>query len=283
MAKRKIGDAGDHHPQPGVAGELAPAGREVADEAAAAGTAGRGLAACSGFFAGESAAGPGDRGGRLPPAAERRRPQPQQEPGAHEIRQSVDADAPAGADRRHEQAGQHRAQRDRHARHETAQPVGLLEPRAAHHLRREADRGRPEERLAHAHADLEQRQLPDLGHAGDEQSSRRALQPEAQEVRDQHHLLARQPVGPHAADEEEDGQRDQVGGFDDADVGGRAADLEHGEGQRDHGEHDAHDGGGLPEEQLAELGLTQGGDVVGQLGHPSILLAAAAGEHGEHP
>ena len=120
--------------------------------------------------------------------------------------------------------------------------------------------------------DLEQRQVPHLGDARDQQRRGERLQAEPQEVGDQHDVLARQAVRPDAADEHEDGQRHEVGGLDDADVGRGAADLEHGEGEGDVREHDADDGGRLSEEQLAVFGFAQRGEVVGELAHAGILL-----------
>ena len=181
-----------------------------------------------------------------------------------------------GPDGRHDEAGEHGAEGDGAAHDQAREPVGLLQQRRAHDLRHEPDGGRPEERLADAHAHLQQRQVPHFGDSGDEQRRGDALQAEPQEVRDQHHLLTRQAIGPHAADEQEHGERHEVGGLDYADVGGRAADLEHRKGQGDVGEHDADHGGGLPEEQLAVLGFAERGEVVGQLAHAGILLGSPA-------
>ena len=142
----------------------------------------------------------------------------------------------------------------------------------AHHLRRQPHGRRPEERLAHAHGDLDQGEVPHLRHAGDEQRGRECLQDEAQDVGGQHDALPLQPVRPHAADQHEHGERDEVGGLTmpmsvavppiSSTANGKATTVNM------HADH----GGGLAEEELAVLGLAEDGEAVGELAHRCILL-----------
>jgi hypothetical protein len=248
------GGAGHHDPDPGVARELAPAVGKVAEEGAAAGR------------------------DRLPtrPAEESRRPQPQQKPRARQIAEPVDADRPPRADGRHEHAGQESPEGDGAAGHQALQGVGLLKPRRADDLGHEPGVGGAEESLAHAHPDLQDSEVPHMGHAGDEEGGSRQLQQSPSKIGGEHHRAPREAVRPHAAEQHEHRQRDQTRGLDDADVGGRATDGEHGEGQRDHPEHGAHDRGRLADEQLAKLRLAERGEAVPQPAQATRCAAAAA-------
>ena len=76
--------------------------------------------------------------------------------------------------------------------------------------------------------------------------------------------MARQAVGPDAADQDEGHAGDDVRGVDDADLGRRAARLENREGERDGREVVADERDGLAGEEQAELALAQRGDGVGQ-------------------
>ena len=105
----------------------------------------------------------------------------------------------------------------------------MLQPRQADDLGHEASVGGAEESLAHAHPDLQDGELPHVGHAGDEQRGGRKLQHGAHHIGNEHHRAAREAVRPHAAEQNEHRQRDQARGLHDADVGGRAADGEDGE------------------------------------------------------
>ena len=86
-----------------------------------------------------------------------------------------------------------------------------------------------------------------------QQSGHRALARHPDQVRDHHHRAARGPVGHHAAHEHASDEGEHPCGQHESDFGGRAADLQHREGER-HGDHAiAQDGHRLPAEEQAEL------------------------------
>ena len=91
---------------------------------------------------------------------------------------------------------------------------------------------------------------------GEDQHREQRVQHEARQVGGDHHLRARQPVGEHAADEDEADERDGVRREHEADVAGRP-DLGDVERQRD--EHDpvADRAGALREEQVPERSVPQ--------------------------
>ena len=79
-------------------------------------------------------------------------------------------------------------------------------------------------------------ELPDLGVPRDEEVGRDRLREAGDEVRRNHHEVAREPVGDDATDEEEEDLRQDRERQDEAELGWRAADAEHGERER-HGRH----------------------------------------------
>ena len=72
-----------------------------------------------------------------------------------------------------------------------------------------------------------------------------------------HQRAPREPVGPHAADEQEGDERDRARRQHDAEVGRRARQLEHGERERDADHAVAEQGHRLAEEQQPERPLPQ--------------------------
>jgi hypothetical protein len=77
--------------------------------------------------------------------------------------------------------------------------------------------------------------VPDLDRAREDQGGQQRVQGEADQVGGHHHEVARQPVCPHAADQQEADERHRVRGEHDADVA-RRADVGHVERERH--EHD---------------------------------------------
>ena len=75
-------------------------------------------------------------------------------------------------------------------------------------------------------------QLPDLGIAGDQQRGHHRLGPGTHQVAGDHHSLPRQAIGPDAAGQREQDARQREGGEDEAQVRGRAGQLQDGEGER---------------------------------------------------
>ena len=106
----------------------------------------------------------------------------------------------------------------------------------------EAARGRREEGGAGPVDRGDQGELPELGHARQEDERARRLAHGADEVGGDHHVLAGQTVGPDTADEHQRDPRDEARGEDEPDRRGRATDLERGERHRDE-HHRISDGG----------------------------------------
>jgi hypothetical protein len=80
---------------------------------------------------------------------------------------------------------------------------------------------------------LERREARDRRVAGDQQRSRRRLRDERERVRRDHQPVPRQPVGPDAARDVEEDHRHEPGEQDEAEVAGRAGQVQDGERQRD--------------------------------------------------
>ena len=91
-----------------------------------------------------------------------------------------------------------------------------------HGLRHQPVVGRAEERLGGAEQRLDHDELPDLDAAGEDQRRQQRVQREAHEVGHDHHAVARQAVGPHAAEQEEADQRQRVRREHEPEVGRRA-------------------------------------------------------------
>jgi hypothetical protein len=79
----------------------------------------------------------------------------------------------------------------------------------------------------------EEEQLPQLRVAGEQKDGDRSLCRSAREAGSDHHLVPRQPVGPDAADQQEDELRNGTGGEHEAEVGLRPRQVDHREGERD--------------------------------------------------
>jgi hypothetical protein len=90
----------------------------------------------------------------------------------------------------------------------------------------EARRRRCEERGGAAAESAQHHEVPDLSGAGEDQGGGGDLRSAAQQVRADHHKVAREPVGPDAAREQEDEMREHVGGQHDAEVGRRVRELD---------------------------------------------------------
>ena len=105
--------------------------------------------------------------------------------------------------------------------------------------------------------DGERGEVPDLRIAGDQQRRGHCLGEPADHVRADHDPVAGQAVGPDAADEQEDDQRDLACGEDQAEVGLRARQLEDGERQRDRRDRAADQRDRAAGEEEAELALSE--------------------------
>ncbi len=146
----------------------------------------------------------------------------------------------------------------RRAVREPEQGVGLLEAAGADDAGDQAGRGREEERVRDAADDLEDDELPELRMAADQERSDCSLRREHDEVGRHHDEVARQAVGPDAADEDEEDLRDPDRGEHDPQVGGRAVQVvEDGERERDGCERAAEQRCGAADEEEAERALAE--------------------------
>ena len=163
------------------------------------------------------------------------RAQREQERGGDEERRGVDRERRAGPDAEHEHGRQRRAGELGDGLDRAERRLRRLDLALRHRLRDQPGVGGPEERLGRAERRLDQRDRPDLDVAGEDQRGQQRVQPEAHEVGHDHHAVPRQPVGPHAADQQEADERERVRREHDPDVA-RRADV--GDVQRERDEHD---------------------------------------------
>ena len=110
--------------------------------------------------------------------------------------------------------------------------------------------------------ELQRDELPDLRVAADEQQPEQALAEEADDVRRDHDVLPREPVGPHAAREEEEHLPEDPREEDEPEIGGRTGQVEHRERDRDR------------HEEVAE-----GRDETGDEDAPEVPVAKRRGDH----
>ena len=120
-------------------------------------------------------------------------------------------------------------------------------------LRNDSACSREEERRAQPVDCAEHHQLPDLGVAAQEEDRDQALRRAADHVRENHHPVARKPVGPDSAGQQEDHRRERAGREDEAEVGLRAGQVEDGERERDVRERVADERSRSAEEEEAEV------------------------------
>ncbi len=105
--------------------------------------------------------------------------------------------------------------------------------------------------------ELERDQLPDLSVTADEQQAQQALAEEPHDVRGDHHLLPRQPVGPDAAGEKEQHLAQNPGEEDEPEVGNGAGQIEDRECDRDRDEEVAYSRDQLRPEDAAKVAQAQ--------------------------
>jgi hypothetical protein len=182
------------------------------------------------------------------------RPQPHQEGRGDEERRSVERERPPRPDAEHERRGQRRAGELGDRLHRAERRARGLDLLLGHGLRHEAGERRPVERLGRAEARLDHGDVPDLDSAGEDQQREQRVQAEAGDVGGHDHEVARQPVRPHAADEQEPHERHRVAREHDADVA-RRPDLGHVERERDEHQPVADRAQALAREQEAELAV----------------------------
>ena len=195
----------------------------------------------------------------------------EQEQGRDEPGEGVGHQRPAGPDRDHQEGADGRAEDVQAAPQQGVQRVGLLELLARDQRRHDARHRREGDGRRHALDRREHDQHPDLGRPGDHQQRDRALQGARDDVGDLEHDGPREPVGDHAAAQQEDHHRDGVRRQHLAQRGGGVGDLEDGEGQRDVGHHAAEGVDEPGREEPAEVAFPERGDRVRPLhaGHPT--------------
>ena len=108
---------------------------------------------------------------------------------------------------------------------------------------------------------LDHHELPDLDRAGEDQHRHQRVQAAPGQVGRDHDSVAGQPVGPHAAEQEQTDQRQRLGGEHQPEIGGRASALGDEQGQRDHDRLVADRAGRLTQEQISEIGVAQDAQV----------------------
>ena len=104
----------------------------------------------------------------------------------------------------------------------------------AHRVLDQPDPDRSREGVGNTERALDQRDVPDVGLAGEEQRRGRDLRGALHEVGADEDRPSRQPIGEDAAEQQEHDHRDLAGQQDDAEIGGRP-ELEDGEGEGDDG------------------------------------------------
>ena len=130
---------------------------------------------------------------------------------------------------------------------------GGLEVVGRHRLGHDPLLGREEERARDGPGEGDHRELPDLGPPGDEEHGRDGLRDARHEVRRDHHEVARQAVGDHAADEEEEDLRQDRERQHEPEIGGGAVEIEDGERECDGRHRRAREGDDAAEEEEPEV------------------------------
>jgi hypothetical protein len=147
-----------------------------------------------------------------------------------------------------------------------------------HRLRQQPVGRRTEERLGGAEQRLDHDQLPDPRAVSEDQHGEQRMQREAHEIGDDHHAVARQAIGPHAAEQQKRHQRKARGREHQSEIGGAAREIDHEQRQRDDHNAVADHARGLREPQVAEVAVAQDAQLLGEVAHlPSLtqgLLSA---------
>ena len=167
-----------------------------------------------------------------PRRRQRRQPQEREEACADDVGRRVDRERETRPEPGDEQAAAGGAEDRRRVAREPEDRVRLLELVRADGLRNDAGRGRHEERGCNPPYARDTDDVPDLRSAGQQEDRERALRRGADEVRGDHHDVARDPVGPDASDDEEEDLRQEARREHDPEVGRRPRQADDGERQR---------------------------------------------------
>jgi hypothetical protein len=169
----------------------------------------------------------------------------------------VDRDRPARPGSGDDPAADRCAEHGARVQREPEQSVRLLGHRRGHGLRHDRGRGGEEERRRRPVHGADGDHVPELGVVREEQCRQRPLARAAEHAGGDHHVVARQAVGPDPADQEEDDLGCRACREDVSQVGLRAGQMEDCECERDRSHRIAEEGHGPPEEEQAELALDE--------------------------
>lgn len=225
------GEGRNRHPHPRAGDRLVPAGTELGDH--------------------------GRRGGRSHLFPAHAATNANEQRGADDEGERVEQECLPGADAEHERGRERRT--DQHG-----QVVGRLgqrgrveDQRLGHRLRDQPRVRRLEERPAGAERGLYQDELQDRDAAREDQDRDGQVQPGPDCVGREHDLLARQPVGPHPAEQHQRDHRQRLRRQHEPEVGRRPGLARDEQRQRDDHDLVADRAGGLAEEQITEVLVAQ--------------------------
>jgi hypothetical protein len=102
------------------------------------------------------------------------------------------------------------------------------------------------------------------------------VQREAHDVGRDHHAMAREPVRPHAADEQEHHERQGLRGEHESEVGGTAGPADHEQGERHQDDVVADHARRLREPQKAEVAVSQHATDLAEAFHAASLTRRPA-------
>ena len=199
VAERRLQD---DHPQPAPRRDRPPAARQLPQEPASGRPRERGRA----------------------DAGEQRR--------AGEVGERVEGQRPAGSQGGHQRAAKGRAAHARGGHRERQQGVGGLQVGGPDHLRHDPAGGGEEQREGGAAQRFQGGELPQPRAAREHEPGRARLRPAGKQVSGDHDPLPRQAVRPHPAEQQEGELGRGVRREHQPQVGGGAAEVEDGEGER---------------------------------------------------
>jgi len=173
------------------------------------------------------------------------------------VREGVERERPASSGRGDEDAAGRCARHAGRVQRQAEEHVRRLEQLARDGLRDDPGRRREEERGRRPAHELERGELPQLGSARQEQQRGDTLCCGVRDVRADHDVVPRQPVRPHAAEEEEDDLRDRARREHEPHRRERVGQVEDGERERDRRDRRPGERDRPAEEEKPELALSE--------------------------
>ena len=180
----------------------------------------------------------------------------QKQRAEHEGR-GVERERLARTDPEHDDGRERRPDQEREVCGRLGQRASVLDHVLWHGLRQQAAVGGLEERLGGAERSLDHHDLPNLNRAGEDQCGQKCMQARAREVGDDHDPVARQPVRPHAAKQDQRHQGQGLGPQHEAEIGRRTCALGDEQRQRDRDRAIADRTGRLTKEQISKTRVAQ--------------------------